>query len=94
MAKDKRDMWKEPKQEMTADEAKAYRASLYKEAKKVLTEQEKRMEFKLFWAREKAKYSKDRDLEEILWLHLKSTKQDEPEQFEDGLRHFGLKKSN
>lgn len=93
MAKEKRDFREEIRQEMTLEEAKAFRASMYKEPKKEMTEKEKRMQFKLFWAKEKTKYKKSRSLEEILWLHLKATKQDEPEHFEDGLRHFGLKKS-
>lgn len=80
--------------EMTLEEAKAYRASLNKPKEKVLSEQAKREEFRLFWAREKAKYGKvkEKDLEGILWLHLKAAKLDSPEQFEEGLKHFGLKK--
>lgn len=80
------------KQEMTLEESKAFRASLYREPKKALSEKEKRMQFKLFWAKEKKKYKNGKSLEEILWLHLKNTKQDEPTNFEEGLRHFGLKK--
>ena len=79
-------------QDMSLEEAKAYRASLYKPAKKKLSEQEKREAFRIYWATEKAKYGKKKDLEGILWLHLKSSKLDEPEQFEKGLAHFGLKK--
>jgi hypothetical protein len=78
--------------EMTAEEARAFRASLAKPAKKQLSDEEKREEFRLFWAREKYKYGKSKDLEQILWLHLKATKMDEPEKFEQGLKHFGLKK--
>lgn len=82
----------EQAEEMTLAEARAYRLSKYKPQAPVLSEQEKRDQFKLFWARERAKYGKERALEEIVWLHLKSTKQDSPEQFESGLAHFGLKK--
>ncbi len=81
-----------PSQEMSLEEARAYRASMYKPTKKKLSAQEKREAFRLFWAVEKTKYGKKKDLEGILWLHLKASKLDEPEQFEDGLRHFGLKK--
>ncbi len=88
MAKEKR----ERMEDMTLEEAKAFRAANYKPQAKVLTEQERRDLFKMFWAREKAKYGRDRALEEIIWLHLKSTKQDSPEKFESGLAHFGLKK--
>lgn len=78
--------------EMTAEEAKAFRASLAKPEARQLTEKEKREQFRVFWAKSKRKYGKDKDLEEIIWLHLKSSKMDEPEKFEDGLKHFGLKK--
>lgn len=83
---------KEKNSEMSLQEARAYRASLYKPQVEKLTEQEKREQFRLFWAKEKSKYGKSKDLEDILWLHLKSSKLDEPEKFEDGLKHFGLKK--
>lgn len=79
-------------QEMTLEESKAYRASLYKPVVKKLSEAEKREKFRLFWAQSRKKYGKPRELESILWIHLKVTKQDEPEQFEAGLQHFGLKK--
>jgi len=82
-----------PEQAMSLEEAKAYRASLYRPVKKALSEQQKREAFRVFWALEKAKYGKrKKDLESLLWLHLKSSKLDEPEQFEAGLNHFGLKK--
>lgn len=80
------------KEEMTMAEAKAWRASLAPLGAKVVSEQEKREAFRVFWAQEKSKYGKKKDLEEILWLHLQATKQDQPEQFEQGLAHFGLKK--
>jgi hypothetical protein len=79
-------------QEMTAEEAKAFRASLYRPEVVKLTEKQKREQFRLFWAKSKRKYGKTKNLEEIIWLHLKSSKMDEPEQFEVGIAHFGLKK--
>lgn len=78
--------------EMTLEEAKAYRASLYVPQERKLSEQEKREQFRLFWAQQKRKYGKAKDLEDILWLHLKSSKMDEPSKFEAGIAHFGLKK--
>jgi hypothetical protein len=78
--------------EMTAEEAKAFRASLYKPEVRVLTEKEKREQFRVFWTKSKRKFGKGKDLEEIVWLHLKSSKMDEPEKFEAGCKHFGLKK--
>ena len=83
---------KEKKSEMTLQEAKAYRASLYKEEARKLDEHEKREQFRLFWAQNKYKYGKAKDLEPILWAHLKSAKLDDPKDFEAGLAHFGLKK--
>lgn len=77
-------------EEMTMAEAKAYRASLNKEVAKNLTDDEKREAFRIFWAQAKSKYAKSNDLEQIIWLHLTATMQDTPEQFEDGLKHFGL----
>lgn len=91
----KRD-WKEQKEdvkeEMTMEQARAYRASLATTVKSELTQEEKREAFRVFWAQAKAQYGKARDMEEILWLHLKATKMDKPEQFDAGLTHFGLTK--
>lgn len=82
----------EASEEMTLAQAKAFRASLHKPKAIELTEEEKREEFRKFWATQKSKYGKSRDLEEILWLHLKAVKKASPESFEEGLAHFGLKK--
>lgn len=82
----------ENKQTMTAEEAKAFRASLHKPTVPVLTEKQKREQFRVFWAKCKRKYGQKKNIEEIIWLHLKSSKMDEPEKFEAGLIHFGLKK--
>ena len=81
------------KQEMTAEESRAFRASLYRPEQKKLTDHQKREAFRIFWAQARKKYGKSKDIEEIIWLHLKSSKMDEPEKFEAGLAHFGLKKT-
>lgn len=83
---------KQEKSEMTLKEAKAYRQSLHKEKVTQLDDHEKREQFRLYWAENKYKFGKAKDLEEILWVHLKSVKLDDPENFEKGLAHFGLKK--
>ena len=83
---------KEKQEEMTLEEAAAWRASLYKPQERKLSEEEKREEFRVFWAKEKSKYGASQDLEPIVWAHLKSSKLDEPKQFEEGIKHFGLKK--
>jgi hypothetical protein len=83
---------KEVSGEMSLEEAKAYRASLYVPKKLELSDPERRNQFKLFWAQTKKQYGKQKDLEAILWVHLKATGNDQPEKFEVGLAHFGLKK--
>lgn len=83
---------KSEKSEMSLQEAKAYRMSLNKPANKKLEEHEKREQFRIFWAENKYKYGKAKDLEPILWAHLKSAKLDDPENFDKGIAHFGLKK--
>lgn len=92
MAKKEKEAMKEEAKEMSLEESKAFRASLYKPAQIVLSEPEKREHFRIFWAKEKQKYDKPKELEQILWVHLKASKLDEPEKFEAGLKHFGLKK--
>jgi hypothetical protein len=82
----------EKKEEMSAEEARAFRASLYKPTARVLQEHEKREQFRLFWATNRTKYGKTKDLEDILWIHLKAVKMDDPSKFEEGMKHFGLKK--
>lgn len=79
------------KEEMTLEEAQAYRSSLVKEQKEELSNTEKREAFRVYWAENKMKYGLTNRLEEVLWLHLVSTKNDEPENFEAGLKNFGLK---
>ena len=92
MAKEKKsESAKADSQEMSLEEAKAWRTSLGSK-KRELSNQEKQKAFRLYWAQEKYKFGKGKDLEHVLWLHLKATKQDEPEQFENGLKHFGLQK--
>lgn len=88
----KKNQEKAPSREMSIEEARAYRASLAKPAEPALSEEQKREQFRLFWAQEKHKYGKSKDLESVLWLHLKATQMDEPAKFESGIAHFGLKK--
>lgn len=92
MAKENKKAEKMNNKEMTLEEAKAFRASLAKPQEKKMTEQEKREAFRIFWTQEKKKYGKAKDLESILWTHLQAVKMDQPEKFEAGLAHFGLKK--
>jgi hypothetical protein len=79
--------------EMTLEEAKAFRASLHKPMEKPLTSAEKRESFRKFWALNKSRYGKTKDIEPVLWVHLESSGFSEPTQFIEGLEHFGLKRS-
>lgn len=84
---------REERQEMSPEEARAARlANAKPKAPKELSEAQKREAFRLHWAKERNKYGKARDLEDILWLHLKAIKMDDPSKFDEGLKHFGLKK--
>ena len=78
--------------EMTAEEAKAARAAKHAALPKKASEQEKREAFRLFWAHEKYNYGKEKNLEPILWVHLKAIDMASPDKFEAGISHFGLKK--
>jgi len=82
---------KEKRQDMSLEEAKAYRASLYKEESAKLSEQDKREQFRIYWTENRNKFGKGKDLEEILWVHLIATGLDDPKNFDKGLAHFGLK---
>lgn len=78
--------------EMSLEEARKWRASLAKPELSSLTEDQKRESWRLYWAQNKASYGRGKELEEIIWLHLKAIKMDSPSQFEQGAKHFGLKK--
>jgi hypothetical protein len=51
MAKEKKTS--QTTQEMSLEEAKAYRASLYKPTPKILNEEQKREAFRIFWTSNK-----------------------------------------
>jgi hypothetical protein len=82
----------EKSSEMSLEEARAFRASLAKPAVINLTDSQKREEFRKYWAQAKRNYGKAKDIEGIIWAHLRSSGMDVPEKFEAGLAHFGLKK--
>jgi hypothetical protein len=83
----------EPQMDMTLEEARAFRASLIKEAlPKSLSQKQKREAFKVYWTQNKKRYGMTGKLEHVLWLHLVATKNDEPANFEAGLKNFGIKK--
>ena len=78
--------------EMSLEEAKAWRASLAKVSQRPLNQKQKRDAFKVYWTQNKKKYGMTGKLEQVLWLHLVATKNDSPENFENGLKNFGIKK--
>lgn len=91
MAKEKK-IQQSPDNQMSLEEAKAFRASLYKPQPKPLNEVQKREAFRIFWTSNKAKYGRGRSLEKALWLHLKTIGMNSPEKFAEGLDNFGLKR--
>lgn len=48
--------------------------------------------FSAYWASARKNYKRPKDLEDVLWAHLKSIGHDKPDLFEKGIEHFGLKK--
>jgi muconolactone delta-isomerase len=80
--------------EMSAEEARKWRASLAKASDAVLSENQLREAWRVYWAQAKSKWanSSTKNLEQFIWLHLKSVKMASPTQFEAGIKHFGLKK--
>lgn len=79
-------------EEMTLEEARALRAARHIAVTKPLSQKQKREAFKIYWAQNKRKYGMTNKLENVLWLHLVATKNDEPALFEAGLKNFGIKK--
>lgn len=57
-----------------------------------MDESRSRLMFSDFWASERKSFGQPREIEEILWAHLKAIKCDRPEKFEEGIAHFGLKR--
>jgi hypothetical protein len=76
------------------DEARKARLEIAarRAAKNGKDKQDHLTKFKEWWAAERRAYGRDKDLEEIIWPHLKSIGCDSPEKFEEGVAHFGLKK--
>ncbi len=49
-------------------------------------------EFKSWWAAKKREYKRPAELLDVLWIHLKATQKTSPQDWEEGLAHFGLKR--
>jgi hypothetical protein len=83
----------EKAKEMSLEEARKWRASLAKPASSLaLKEEQIREAWRLYWAQEKSKWANSKDLEHIIWLHLKAVSMAAPARFEEGIKHFGLKR--
>lgn len=75
------------------DNAKELKMALIKSRQKVNKKDEKtRVRFQEFWAKNKTKYSCPKDIESVLWAHLKAAGYDSPEKFEAGIENFGFEK--
>lgn len=79
-------------EEMTLEEARALRAAAHVAVTQELSLEDKREAFRIFWAQNKKKYQKSKEIEQIIWVHLKAIKKTNPAEFEAGIEHFGLKK--
>jgi hypothetical protein len=77
-------------EEMTKEQAQEFRESLFESSETELSENEKREQFRIFWAQNKSKYGKTKEMENVIWLHIKSAKLNNPEDFKAGIKHFGL----
>lgn len=73
------------------EQERQIRVEKIKKPKDNITEREA---FKNYWAVSKKSFNRGKDIEDILWSHLKAIKHDKPELFEAGLLNFGLKKIN
>ncbi len=74
-------------------EARSAKLALIESRKKInKNEEESRVKFQEFWALNKIKYNTQKDIEPILWAHLKAAGFTTPEKFEAGIENFGLKK--
>lgn len=69
-----------------------YRASRQSNFEAPASSENVREQFSAYWAIAKKEYKRSKDMEDILWAHLKAAGFDKPELFEEGLEHFGLKK--
>jgi hypothetical protein len=49
--------------------------------------------FQEWWAVNRKAYDRAKELEDIIWAHLKATGSNSPEKFEEGVAHFGLKRT-
>lgn len=84
---------KELSQEERIAQAKEKRKKAWEEKQKQDGSEERirREEFRRFFVRIKGKLKIGKEMEEILWLHLKASGFDTKDKFEKGIKHFGYK---
>ncbi len=75
------------------DRARQARLAMAKGKKLPVSQVEAREQFRVYWTAAKKEFNRGKDLEDILWAHLKSIKHDKPELFEAGVLNFGLVKA-
>jgi hypothetical protein len=83
--------------QMTLEEARKARKAAYaaSQASAQVDEATQRARFQEWWAQARGQFEKtDRDLEGVIWAHLKAIGKTEQSTFEAGVKHFGLKKLN
>ena len=84
-------MPKKKKEEKELEKAKKNKVALPVTRTRPKKESEHREDFRIYFAKLSRKLNLDKYLEEVLWLHLKATKNDRKELFDDGIKHFGYK---
>lgn len=74
------------------DRARQMRIAMAKQNKAPEADVDAKEAFRVFWTSARKSYDRPKELEEVLWAHLKASGYDKPELFQAGLEHFGLKK--
>ena len=54
-------------------------------------EAQKREAFRIWWTQNQKKYQQSKNLEDIIWEHLKAVEMTDEDSFQEGVEHFGLK---
>lgn len=73
--------------------ARKRKVAIAKEPKVFVAETDQRESFRLYFIKLRKKLGLKRDLEEIIWTHLKAIGHDKEELFDAGIENFGYKLS-
>ena len=82
---------KEKSLDLSPQELRKANYDAMKKTSKVQREQDIREDFKRYFVKLKRKLNLDAQLEDIIWLHLKSTGCANKDKFDEGVKHFGYK---